>query len=144
MGPRAGFSALLVLAGIVLLAAIAIGNRMGDHVLGASQRRPDVAPTILPTTAAPYAASTPRGLGWKHRDVISVATDPAFPDPRVTPPTPTPSPSAAPTPAGLPPEAPLPAAPADPPTSAPYTSPPLPIPLGPRRAPETVPSDGVQ
>ena len=132
---------LLMLAGVVLLAAIALGNRMGDHMLGASERAVSVAPTILPASPAPISAFTPRGLGWKHQDVISIATDPAFPDPRVTPPTPTPRPSIDPTQPPLPAEPPFPAPEL---TAAPYTSPPLPIPLSTRRIPAGDAGDGVQ
>ena len=58
---------------------------------------------------------------WKRLQVVAVATDPAFPDPRVTR---TPSPR----PAATPPPAPRTALPA-PTVKSVYTPPPLPIPI---------------
>ena len=130
MGPRAGLTSTLAIAGVTLLVAIAIGNAMGNHVLGqATERGPAIA-------ATPVATPVPNGTGdpgsafsWRREQVVSVATDPGFPDPRVTPEppppppparavrTPKPRPSAAPTPSPTPS------------SGVPYTSPPLPIPL---------------
>ena len=134
MGPRAGLSTLLVLGAIVLLAAIAIGNGMGGRVLSAVGH-----PSAhISATAVPLAIASGEGDAalpvLRRRHVISVATDPAFPDPRVTPqPTPTPEPA---TPRPQPTDEPL---PTDEPSTvatdptedvkAPYTSPPLAFPL---------------
>lgn len=112
----------LVAMGVVLLAAVAIGQQIGEHtIFGATQRRveiPDQAITPVPgDTSGPDEAIS---RNWKRLQVVSVATDPAFPDPRVTPPPP-PPPTPSPKPAKTPP----------PPTAAPtlYTSPPLALPL---------------
>ncbi|MBC5802737.1 MAG: hypothetical protein GIX03_06980 [Candidatus Eremiobacteraeota bacterium] len=134
MGPRAGLSSVLVLGAIVLLVAIAVGNGMGNRVLGqVAGRASDVATTPLPlTTASPDAAGNPKSFSWKRRQVLSVATDPAFPDPRITP-EPTPEPTARPT---APPTArPTPTPPPTPrvtasPRRSTYTTPPLLFPMG--------------
>ncbi len=135
MGPRAGLSSVLIAGAIVLLIAIAVGQNMGNRVLGQIATRP----MVLPATAIPTSSPTPDdGSGqanaalWKRHEVISVATDPGFPDPRVTPEppppeTPRPAPKAKPSPkpsptadnSGAEGEHPVPL----------YTSPPLPIPL---------------
>ena len=110
-------AATLVVLGILLLAGIAVGQRIGERALfGSTERRsPVVAPIATPvpeTTADPQISRN-----WKRLQVVSVATDPAFPDPRVTrPPTPTPSPRPTPSPE-------------PPPPALFYTSPPLPFPL---------------
>jgi hypothetical protein len=109
--------------GVVLLASILIGQQIGDRTLfSATERRLALPDTITPV---PDATASDAGLlseSWKKQQVVSVATDPAFPDPRVTPPpTPTPRPTASPTPTPRPT-----------PTPSPdeiYTSPPLPLPL---------------
>ena len=99
MGRRRGLSTTLILGAIVLLIAIAVGNSMGNRVLGqVASRIPAFSTTPLPITTpsgAPLEGSV-NGIRWKRRQVISVATDPAFPDPRITPeptpPPPTPTP----------------------------------------------------
>lgn len=84
MGPRVNLSVLLILSGAVLLAAIALGNRMGNRVLLQVTERTEVEPS---PQATPVAEVKDRQvtLGWKRAKLVSVATDPAFPDPRVTP-----------------------------------------------------------
>jgi len=126
---RHGTSLVLVLCGVVLVVSITVGERLGDRVLRQSTERR--APIVAaPPTVPPIESSQARR--WKRSQVISVATDPAFPDPRVTP---TPEPSRP--PQRLTPFLPVPRpAPSvkrtATPTAAPrgdYTSPPLPIPL---------------
>lgn len=119
---RPRLSLLFVGGAVLLLVAIAIGERLGDRVLmQATERQVPVAgPRPTPVVVVTDPA---REASWRRERVISVATDPAFPDPRVTPvptPRPTPVPTARPTPTPIPP--PL------PPASS-YTSPPLPIPI---------------
>lgn len=117
-------SVLLVAFAIALLVGIVAGQRLGDKVLlNATQRTVPIAGVLAtPVPASTDAASTQRY--WKRLQVVSVATDPAFPDPRVTPsptpatPRPTPPPRPSPTPR-----------PENPTPSSTYTSPPLPIPL---------------
>jgi hypothetical protein len=116
---------VLVAMACVLLAAIAVGQRLGENTLfSATQRRLDVPDvTITPVPDATPSDEPSLSKDWKRLQVVSVATDPAFPDPRVTPPpTPTPrppppTPRPTPTPSPSPPPADL------------YTSPPLPLPL---------------
>jgi hypothetical protein len=113
---------MLVGMGVVLLAAIAVGQRIGEHtIFGATERRveiPEAAITPVPEDTG--GANEAISRNWKRLQVISVATDPAFPDPRVSPPpSPTPKPSPSPRPT---------ATPALNPTEL-YTSPPLPEPL---------------
>jgi hypothetical protein len=120
---RPGFSIVLILGAVVLLASILIGQKLGDRVLLQTERRIPIAGATI--TPVPETNLTPQPpiKNWRRQQVVSVATDPAFPDPRVTRPgTPRPKPTAAPTPQPTP----------TPPTTAPagvYTSPPLPIPL---------------
>jgi hypothetical protein len=110
----------LTAMGVVLLVSILAGRAIGEHtIFGATEQRVD----IPEQTVTPVAEDTPGpdeaiSRNWKRLQVVSVATDPAFPDPRVTPrptPSPTPSPSPKPTPTRTPQPA--------------YTSPPLPVPL---------------
>lgn len=120
---RPGLSVLLVAGALVLLVSILIGQKLGDRVLLQTERRvPIIGSGVTPVPDT--ATSEPAGLkNWKRLQVVSVATDPAFPDPRVTrPPTPTPAPYVAPKRIALP----------TPTITAPkniYTSPPLPVPL---------------
>ena len=111
---------LLVAMGVVLLASIVVGQQIGEHtIFGATERRVEVPEiTITPVPEDP-GTNEAISRNWKRLQVVSVATDPAFPDPRVTPP-PTPIPRPAPTPKPT-------AAPAT--MSSDYTSPPLPVPI---------------
>jgi hypothetical protein len=116
-------SLIFVGMGIVLLAAILIGQQIGDHTLfSATERRLALPDTITPVPDATMSDAGLLSENWKKAQVVSVATDPAFPDPRVTPPpTPTPRPTPSPKPTPRPT-----------PTPAPddvYTSPPLPVPI---------------
>ncbi len=136
MRSRRPATSLLLLGGaIVLLISIAIGQRLGDRVLRQVTEQRDTEATAILTPVPPVPQPT-QSLepvrNWKREQVVSVATDPAFPDPRATPkPTPRPAPTAIPT---VPP-------PAQPPVEelAPvkpiYTSPPLPLPIA-SHAPE--------
>ena len=126
MGPRTGLSTVLILGSIVLLIAIVVGNNMGNRVLGQiPERVPTLGATPLPSpTSSAFGNNASQAL-WKRRQVLSVATDPAFPDPRVTPEPPapaTPRPTPKPTPKPSP-------TPTSEPSHSNYTSPPLPIPL---------------
>jgi hypothetical protein len=112
----------LVGMGIVLLAAVAVGQQIGEHtIFGATERRVQIPEQVI----TPVPEDTPGvneeiSRNWKRLQVVSVATDPAFPDPRVTPtPVPTPRPTPTPKPTPVP----------TPNTVQLYTSPPLPIPL---------------
>ncbi len=131
MGPRAGVSTVLIAGALVLLIAIAIGNNMGNRVLGQIGSR--AAGAVATPVPSPSAGDEDDGVShvlWKRRQVLSVATDPAFPDPRVTPEPPPPPPP------------PTPSAPSDGSSTAPpYTSPPMPIPLVSHDAGETTAPD---
>ena len=117
---RPALSVILVLGVVVLLVSIAIGQGLGERVL--SQATDRHSPIVGPiTTPVPAAADANLEKNWKRERVISVATDPGFPDPRVTP-TPRPRETLAPTPV---PRSPTMA----PPSFAPYSSPPLPLPI---------------
>ncbi|MBD5604215.1 MAG: hypothetical protein IAI48_03880 [Candidatus Eremiobacteraeota bacterium] len=136
MGPRAGLSTILILGSIVLLFAIVFGQSMGNRVLSQIASRPSeisATPVPSPSASADDERTTPL---WKRHQVISVATDPAFPDPRITPePTPPPTPTPTPRPTAMPTDMPL---PSDEPR---YTSPPLPIPLVSAAPDESPPAD---
>ena len=118
---RPGLSALLVAGAVVLLVSIVIGQKLGDRVLLQTERRVPVVGSGVTPVPGTDTASSGELKNWKRLQVVSVATDPAFPDPRVTrPPTPPP-----------PPMTPRPT-PTPPPQQQPrgvYTSPPLPIPI---------------
>jgi hypothetical protein len=112
----------LVGMGIVLIAAVAVGQQIGEHtIFGATERRVQIPEAVI--TPVPEDTAGPNeeiSRNWKRLQVVSVATDPAFPDPRITPtPTPTPKPTPSPKPTVVP---------TINPTEL-YTSPPLPIPL---------------
>lgn len=123
---RPGTSLLLVVGALVLLVSIMIGQKLGDRVLLQTERRVPVGAALI--TPVPDTQPTNAGAlrNWKRLQVVSVATDPAFPDPRVTrPPTPTPPPPPPPRPVVTP--MPVPTV-----TLVPrgeYTSPPLPVPI---------------
>ena len=111
---RPRLSGFLLLSAVTLIVAIFVGERMGERVLHQSTQT-----AVVPTLAtAPPATPTLEALGpvrdWRKSQVVTVATDPGFPDPRLTKP-PTPSPSPVPTPKPTP-------------TPTPY-EPPTPIPL---------------
>jgi hypothetical protein len=122
---RPGLSALLVAGAVVLIVSILIGQKLGDRILLQTPRRPVLVGSGI--TPVPEADPSDRGelKNWKRLQVVSVATDPAFPDPRVTrPPTPPP-------PVYTPPPhraTPIPVPTVNAPRGI-YTSPPLPIPL---------------
>ncbi len=85
-------SALLVAGAVVLLVSILIGQKLGDRVLLQTERRIPIAGGAI--TPVPQTQPSDNGnlRNWKRLQVVSVATDPAFPDPRVTrPPTRVPS-----------------------------------------------------
>jgi len=117
---RPGISALLVAGAIVLMVSILIGEKLGDRVLIQTAERIPIAGAGI--TPVPDVVQTEHAdsLGWKRLQVIAVATDPGFPDPRVVRP-PTPRPIAAPTP--------TPSPTATPKRAVPYTPPPMPLPL---------------
>lgn len=137
---RPGLSALLVAGAVVLLVSILIGQKIGDRVLLQTERRTPIAGSGV--TPVPEADASARGelKNWKRLQVVSVATDPAFPDPRVTRPPAPPPPPETPTPRPRPTARPTPIPVQQPPQTV-YTSPPLPIPLVSHEpgAPETEP-----
>jgi len=95
MDPSKRFATIVMALGIVVLvSAIAIGERAGDRAIGqvTEKRLQSIAPiTVAP--ASPDATVAPYGPDWKRTDVMAAAPDPGFPDPRVPPaPLPTPSP----------------------------------------------------
>jgi hypothetical protein len=126
MGPRASLTITLIVAGAVLLLAIAIGNEMGNRVLGqATERGPAIAATPVATPLAQETSAVSEA-NWRRVQIVTVATDPAFPDPRVTPEPPPPPRPVATRPAT---PSPKPRRTEAPRSLVPYTSPPLPIPL---------------
>ncbi len=107
MDPSKRFVTVILAAGVlVLLAAILLGERMGDRVMvdaangGSLGKTPFITPVPAPTTGA-------YGPDWKRTQALAAAPDPQFPDPRVPPkplptlphtPTPMPSPTWTPNP----------------------------------------------
>ncbi len=95
---RAKFAGMLFFGAAVLLASILIGTRIGDHVIVVADGKSADAAADLPTPVPIGTGVLPDSPRWKRSQVVAVATDPGFPDPRVTPtPRPSPSPSARPT-----------------------------------------------
>ena len=132
---RPGTSLTLIGGALLLLVAIAVGQRLGDSVLRQATETRTTTESLIMTPVPQPSADPFQARNWKREQVVSVATDPAFPDPRATPkPTPTPRPSANPT-------VPPPTAPPTPekllPEEPVYTSPPLPIPIA-SHAPDDV------
>jgi hypothetical protein len=78
---------VLALGIVVLIAAIAIGERAGNRVIGRAteQQLRSIAPPTLSPKPETGRNTGPYGPNWKSTDVMAVATDPAFPDPRVPP-----------------------------------------------------------
>jgi hypothetical protein len=116
---RPGLSALLVAGAVVLLVSILIGQKLGDRVLLQTQRRVPVVGSGVTPVPETDTGSHGELKNWKRLQVVSVATDPAFPDPRVTRPPAPPPPPMTPRPMPTPPPRPR----------GIYTSPPLPIPI---------------
>ncbi|MDP9110361.1 MAG: hypothetical protein M3M96_01825 [Candidatus Eremiobacteraeota bacterium] len=84
--PSKRFITMVLALGIVVLAvAIAMGERMGDRVLGAAteKRLSNISPVTI--TPAPNPTTAPYGPDWKRSQVLAAAPDPGFPDPRVPP-----------------------------------------------------------
>jgi hypothetical protein len=92
---------VLAVGAAVLLIAVAIGERMGDRVIG--QATEQTLQSVGPVSVSPsaHASAQPYGPDWKRSQALSAAGDPHFPDPRVPPqplPTPLPTPKPRPTP----------------------------------------------
>lgn len=100
MDPSKRFVTTVLAAGVlVLLAAILIGERMGDRVLGRASERALSSVPVVTLTPQPQQSLGPYGPDWKRSQTLSAAGDPGFPDPRVPPePLPTPPPTPKPTP----------------------------------------------
>lgn len=101
----------------MLIVAVFFGNRMGDRVLSQVGARVDLQPTAIASVEPSIDPKDARRVFWKKTQVVTAATDPAFPDPRITPPptatprpvTPVPTPSP-PRPTATPSPAPIPTA----------------------------------
>jgi hypothetical protein len=106
MDPSKRFVTLVLAAGVlVLLTAIALGERMGDRVL-VQAADSDVSNAQVIVTPLPAGATAePYGPNWRSSQTLAAVPDPGFPDPRIPPkplPTPIPRPTATPTPAWTP------------------------------------------
>jgi hypothetical protein len=139
LGPRAGLSSVLIIGAVVLVGAIVVGNSMGNRVLGQIGAHPfSSVPSPVAPSAAPSDVAEKNAGNWKKTQVMAVATDPGFPDPRVTPEPPPPE-TPRPRPRATASSAPQPrftfdlnTGPTISPSTTPsvlYTSPPLPIPI---------------
>lgn len=95
LDPSKRFLTIILSLGIlVLVAGIAVGQRAGDRVIGqvTEKRLQSIAPVTV-TPAPKKKSANAYGPDWKRTDVMSAASDPGFPDPRVPPvPPPTPPP----------------------------------------------------
>jgi hypothetical protein len=106
LSPERRFATAVLAAGtIVLLIAIAVGQRMGDRVLDQVAGGAAVQNSVLAVTPEPSQSPGPYGPNWKRSETLAGPADPHFPDPRVPPqplPTPLPTPKATPTPVATP------------------------------------------
>jgi hypothetical protein len=87
LDPSKRFLTIVLSLGIlVLVAGITMGQRAGDRVIGqvTEKRLESVAPVTV-TPAPKKMSAAPYGPDWKRTDVMSAASDPGFPDPRVPP-----------------------------------------------------------
>src|SRR5579863_2526817 len=96
---------VLAVGAAVLLVAVAIGERMGDRVIGQATEQTLQSVGPVSVSPSPDASPQPYGPDWKRSQALSAAGDPHFPDPRVPPqplptlpPTPKPRPTPVPTP----------------------------------------------
>lgn len=96
---------VLAAGALVLIAAVFIGERMGNRVMGQATEQQLQSVVPVAATASPGATQQPYGPDWKRSQALSAAVDPRFPDPRVPPqplptlpPTPKPRPTPVPTP----------------------------------------------
>ncbi|MBV9232978.1 MAG: hypothetical protein JO030_02955 [Candidatus Eremiobacteraeota bacterium] len=100
MQPQLRFPTLVLAAGaLVLLAAVAIGQRMGDRVIGQATQQSLESVGPISVSPSPDASAHPYGPDWKRSQALTAAGDPRFPDPRVPP---QPLPTLAPTPSPRP------------------------------------------
>ncbi len=82
MQPSTRFATILLAAGAaVLLIAVALGERMGNRVIG--QASEQTLQSVLPqaVTSGPNATPQAYGPDWKRSQALSAAGDPHFPDP---------------------------------------------------------------
>ncbi len=96
---------VLAVGAAVLLIAVAIGERMGDRVIGQATEQTLQSVGPVSVSPSPNASAQPYGPDWKRSQALSAAGDPHFPDPRVPPqplPTPLPTPKPRPTPVPTP------------------------------------------
>jgi hypothetical protein len=106
MQPSMRLPTILLAAGAaVLLIAVAIGEGMGDRVIGQATEQSLQSVGAVSVSPSPNGAAQPYGPDWKRSQALSAAGDPRFPDPRVPPqplptlaPTPKPRPTPVPTP----------------------------------------------
>jgi hypothetical protein len=111
---------MLILGALVLIVSIFVGEKLGDRVLLQTDTRVPIAGSGITPVPIVQATDHADASDWKRLQIVAVATDPGFPDPRVTRPplprvTPSPTPTASPSPT--------------PRANANYTPPPLPLPL---------------
>jgi hypothetical protein len=106
LSPERRFATIVLAAGtIVLLIAIAVGQRMGDRVLDQVTGSGTQNAPVTAVTPEPSLSPGAYGPDWKRSESLAGAADPRFPDPRVPPqplPTPLPTPKATPTPVASP------------------------------------------
>jgi|HubBroStandDraft_4_1064222.scaffolds.fasta_scaffold00008_99 hypothetical protein len=106
MHPSTRLPTILLAAGAaVLLIAVAIGENMGDRVIGQATEQSLQSVGTVSVSPSPNGAAHAYGPDWKRSQALSAAADPRFPDPRVPPqplptlaPTPKPRPTPVPTP----------------------------------------------
>jgi hypothetical protein len=127
---------LLATGAAVLLIAVAVGERMGNRVIGQANEQTLQSVNPQAVTPAPAGSPQPYGPDWKSSQALSAAGDPHFPDPRVPPqplptlvPTPKPRPTPVPTPTPNPNipiwrQSPFPTLAPSPPAAEDYLSPP--------------------
>jgi hypothetical protein len=86
LDPSKRFLTIILASGtLVLLAAVAIGQSMGDRVIGQVTEHRLNSLSTIDVTPAPLATTAPYGPNWQRTQALAAAPDPGFPDPRVPP-----------------------------------------------------------
>lgn len=84
LDPSKRFLTIVLAVGtLVLLAAVAIGQSMGDRVIGQVTERRNLLPSV-DVTPEPQSTNAPYGPSWQRTQALAAAPDPGFADPRVS------------------------------------------------------------
>ncbi len=73
----------LIALAVILLGSVVLGRVIGQHALvGLTQQRdPQAEPSTTPIVVLTPGSDATRGPDWKRERIVSVPSDPAFPEP---------------------------------------------------------------